>query len=157
MSHALCADCGVDTIPDEPDFDCEWYTVHDHIWAQVGLGRGFLCIGCLEARIGRRLQPEDFPDVPVNDPQRYKLTSSDRLLDRLGWVRVIERDWSLLADEELIQLWHDSGVAAGSATPGVALPHYVQEKIDGRIACEEELKARGFILNVDHWMNTEPK
>jgi len=29
---------------------------------------GFLCIGCLELRIGRRLTVADFKDVPVNDP-----------------------------------------------------------------------------------------
>ena len=27
----------------------------------------FLCVGCLEGRLGRMLQPIDFTDVPLND------------------------------------------------------------------------------------------
>lgn len=34
--------------------------VHDHLWAQAGTTDGFLCIGCLERRLGRRLQSRDF-------------------------------------------------------------------------------------------------
>jgi hypothetical protein len=34
--------------------------VHDHVWAQAGMTDGFLCIGCLERRLDRCLQPNDF-------------------------------------------------------------------------------------------------
>jgi hypothetical protein len=32
----------------------------------------FLCIGCLEARLARRLTPRDFiPGLPINDPSPW--------------------------------------------------------------------------------------
>jgi hypothetical protein len=40
----------------------------------------FLCIGCLEARIGRRLSPADFTNVPLNGLP----DNSARLKDRIG-------------------------------------------------------------------------
>lgn len=43
----------------------------------------YLCIGCLEARIGRRLSASDFTEYPVNSPS---VLSSPRLNQRLvGW------------------------------------------------------------------------
>lgn len=46
---------------------------------------GYLCIGCLETRIGRTLNADDFPKFPINDPSimSARLTSK-RLLDRLA-------------------------------------------------------------------------
>jgi hypothetical protein len=64
----------------------EWYTVHDHLWAAAGMERlgGCLCIGCLEARLGRRLTAADFPrDAPVNWVAPWT-DHSDRLRDRLA-------------------------------------------------------------------------
>jgi hypothetical protein len=55
-----CVDCDVDTLGTG-----ELYMVHDDVWPLDKLG-GMMCIGCLEARIGRRLTPEDFTDVPIN-------------------------------------------------------------------------------------------
>jgi hypothetical protein len=64
--------------------------VHDRLWAAAGLdpdalhmdGDGdYLCIGCLEARIGRRLGPGDFTGAPVNDPHPW---NTPRLAARLG-------------------------------------------------------------------------
>jgi hypothetical protein len=59
--NEVCRDCGRDTAR-------EYYKVHDSVWAQTGLGPkdGELCIGCLEKRIGRRLQPQDFPPANIN-------------------------------------------------------------------------------------------
>ena len=80
--------------PDAPCFDCgtptgrgdetnEWYMVHDRVWQAAGMGRdGFLCIGCLEARLGRRLWREDFTSAPVNDPDP-SYWHSGRLFARL--------------------------------------------------------------------------
>ena len=42
--------------------------VTDEIWilANNKQTRGMLCIGCLEERLGRKLRPADFSDVPLN-------------------------------------------------------------------------------------------
>jgi uncharacterized protein DUF2695 len=63
-----CLDCGA-------DFD-ERYMVKDAVWAAGGLepDGGKLCIGCLERRLGRQLNRDDF--------QPFKSSSSLRLLDR---------------------------------------------------------------------------
>lgn len=52
-----CKDCGVDTVEIK-----EWYFVRDVVWAASGLGRsdGCFCVGCFEARLGRRLTGDDF-------------------------------------------------------------------------------------------------
>jgi hypothetical protein len=46
--------------------------VHDQVWAKAGMTKGerggYLCIGCLEKRLGRRLTPKDFTDVRINNP-----------------------------------------------------------------------------------------
>lgn len=70
-------------------FDCEmnlfleWFTVHDSVWEQTGLGPqdGVLCVGCLEKRIGRRLSVSDFAETQNNQPSEFH---SDRLLSRFG-------------------------------------------------------------------------
>jgi hypothetical protein len=50
-----CMDCGVDTW----DTD-EFYMVADALWLSVVPdGRGMLCVGCLERRLGRRLTAAD--------------------------------------------------------------------------------------------------
>jgi hypothetical protein len=42
--------------------------VQHRLWAAKGAGAGYLCIGCLEQRIGRKLRPSDFIKCPINDP-----------------------------------------------------------------------------------------
>jgi hypothetical protein len=42
--------------------------VHHHVWKAAGMISGFLCIGCIEARLGRRLSPGDFTNAAINDP-----------------------------------------------------------------------------------------
>jgi len=60
-----CEDCGIDTQP--PLAPHEYYMVHDEVWSQAGMPpEGFLCIGCLELRLGRRLSPSDFTSAPCN-------------------------------------------------------------------------------------------
>lgn len=71
----LCRDCGVDTNHID-----EYYMVDFALWDEHGAGDGMLCIGCLEARIGRRLTPDDFIDAPIN---RGVFPYSERLVDRL--------------------------------------------------------------------------
>lgn len=79
-----CFDCNVSTIQIG-----EYYNVHKEIWEESGIEneRGapphvYLCIGCLESRIGRILQPEDFGHCVINvDPLHYR---SSRFCQRLG-------------------------------------------------------------------------
>jgi hypothetical protein len=61
-----CRDCAIDVIP--MFGGSEWYMVHEEVWQYAGMPPGYLCIGCLEERIGRRLTPLDFTDAPINDP-----------------------------------------------------------------------------------------
>jgi hypothetical protein len=96
----LCVDCGINTAPGCPTRketelaitlhgnaenvitdESEIYTVKDEVWRASGLEGwgGCLCIGCLEKRIGRRLNPDDFPDHPLNT-----IPGTRRLLKRRG-------------------------------------------------------------------------
>jgi hypothetical protein len=84
-----CADCGTDTA------QSEIYMVHDHVWQTArGPDPGFLCIGCLENRLGRQLTAGDFEPVPVNDPASIWACHSERLVARLaagrppGWPQL---------------------------------------------------------------------
>ena len=82
MVDFACVDCGFDTNAGD-----EYYMVSTPVWLAAGMrhdhrsGDGMLCIGCLEGRLGRRLQPNDFPDYPIN---RGWFRYSARLADRLG-------------------------------------------------------------------------
>jgi hypothetical protein len=62
----------------------EWYMVRSEVWEAARRDKTephFLCIGCLESRIGRQLVPDDFPNLDVNRPSWIQ---SERLIDRLG-------------------------------------------------------------------------
>jgi hypothetical protein len=76
--HPKCDDCGVNTNPLPPDdvptdTTPEYYMVHDELWVQARkqpvngkpelLVTATLCIGCLEARLGRQLVAADFQYV----------------------------------------------------------------------------------------------
>jgi hypothetical protein len=72
-----CTDCSVNTQRIR-----EYYVVHDCVWlAARGPEFGMLCIGCLEARLGWQLVPDDFPPLPINTGPKSR---SARLLERLG-------------------------------------------------------------------------
>lgn len=74
-----CADCGAETIV------TEFYMVTNDVWSEAsgcGPAPQFLCIGCLEQRLGRRLTPPDFTDCLLNEITR--ITGSDRIRARLG-------------------------------------------------------------------------
>jgi hypothetical protein len=88
-----CNDCGVNTIPatnergGTPKGCCEYYMVHDELWAKAGMKNGFLCVGCLEQRLGRELIAGDFvnnfiqndPDFSLHTPRlRSRLTSGGK-------------------------------------------------------------------------------
>ena len=86
--YAHCLDCGVDTFVIK-----DWYMVRDELWRQVITDgdpstRRFLCILCLEKRLGRRLIASDFMDsgcAKINQPDPRRM--SERLLNRLNAAR----------------------------------------------------------------------
>jgi hypothetical protein len=72
-----CAACEVNTLHIN-----EYYMLTDEVWnAAWPTGRGMLCIGCLEDRLGRQLTSDDFTDAPIN--QGY-FGYSERLRQRLA-------------------------------------------------------------------------
>jgi hypothetical protein len=56
--NSPCYDCGVPTTPPGRKRDIagrwEYYVVWPAAWRAGGGGSGYLCIGCLERRLGRR-------------------------------------------------------------------------------------------------------
>lgn len=88
-----CIDCGVNTGRAGIR---EYYHVHDEVWENAFQGTrthgygddDFLCIGCLEGRMGRELKPGDFSDAPINNSQfvtvHWGLELSDRMKERTG-------------------------------------------------------------------------
>lgn len=71
-----CLDCAACTLCTD-----EYYMVTDEVWSSVA-NRGMLCIGCLEARLGRELTASDFTDCPLNI-SRTVYPKSQRLVARL--------------------------------------------------------------------------
>lgn len=85
-SRYECNDCGVNTAEIG-----EFYMVNHELWQYVIPQKpdAFLCIECLETRLGRTLEPDDFLNAPINRtplmfPSRPDMERSDRLKDRLG-------------------------------------------------------------------------
>lgn len=56
-----CFGCGRDTHDEQ-------YMVHDEVWQAAGMTEGFLCVRCIEQRLGRRLRREDFTTALINVP-----------------------------------------------------------------------------------------
>lgn len=69
-----CAVCGENTNTLN-----EYYMVNHELWDRYGVPAGMLCIGCLEARLGRELDRCDFTDAPINEI----FDQSERLRARL--------------------------------------------------------------------------
>ena len=56
-----CASCGQDWKT------CVLFMVHDFLWNEYGVGKGILCLGCFERRMGRPLRLSDLnPNVNCN-------------------------------------------------------------------------------------------
>jgi hypothetical protein len=80
---APCADCGTETLSLKPGVPIEYYMVRGEVWqAARAPKRGYLCIGCLETRLGHGLRRGDFSPAAIND-LNYGWPHSDRLRDRL--------------------------------------------------------------------------
>lgn len=93
-----CHDCSMEVAPtgewedsdgeiQEYPIEGEWeygYMVHDEVWKAANgppdnYPKGMLCIGCLEARLGRTLTWRDFKLVPISEPSEV---DTPRLADR---------------------------------------------------------------------------
>lgn len=75
MSDYTCIGCSKDTNKMN-----EYYMVTNNIWRKFGAGDKMLCVGCLEDKMGRKLDTYDFISAPVN----YTGVKSDRLRDRIA-------------------------------------------------------------------------
>ena len=75
----VCKQCGYHTL-----YGYEYYMVIDEIWlaANQGSKKGMLCIGCVEDKIGRRLNQFDFTSAPINNIDLFPMKSR-RLISRL--------------------------------------------------------------------------
>jgi hypothetical protein len=74
---AICCDCGLDTMPrPSRPRTYEQFVVTDEVWSAAGMtpgtirdnvlvGGGFLCVGCIEVRLGRRLTIADFKPITI--------------------------------------------------------------------------------------------
>jgi hypothetical protein len=78
---------GKEELPQTIDANSEVYVVRNAVWAQARMKPfgGCLCIGCLEARLSRKLAPNDFlRGHGFNDPC---VPGTKRLLERRGRPR----------------------------------------------------------------------
>jgi hypothetical protein len=82
--------------------------VADEVWDAVGAPDGSLCVDCVEERLDRALEPDDFPPLPLNDDEE---TDSVRLRTRKGSGRRTEPLYTL-ATAAVMDLGTDVDVAA---------------------------------------------
>lgn len=72
----VCDECSVNCAETYEDF-----MVQHELWLSVCKKKEVLCVGCLEERLGRKLNKHDFLFVPINNYFAY--VKSERLYDRL--------------------------------------------------------------------------
>jgi hypothetical protein len=78
VRNPICMDCGVNL-----DDHNEEIMLLDHVWLEaVPTERGMLCIGCIENRLGRKLQRDDFTRYSQSAADEG-LPVSERLRSRL--------------------------------------------------------------------------
>jgi hypothetical protein len=72
----------------------EFCMVHPDIWDdQLGLGwDDNLCIGCIEARLGRKLKGP-CPDFMSFPSYSWMYPTSERLMDRYGFIKNAKGEW----------------------------------------------------------------
>lgn len=74
-----CLDCSKDTVKLK-----EHFYVTKEVWNRVHSSeRGFLCVECLETRLGRVLCKADFTDATINNPRQKGVQMSALLLNRI--------------------------------------------------------------------------
>lgn len=79
----LCEDCQIDTRL-KPKGNGEGYMIHKRLWAVATKLKIkiYLCVSCLENRLNRELEPDDFTDCALN--LLFDDVKSELLLKRLG-------------------------------------------------------------------------
>jgi len=108
--------------------------VTDAVWAEAGAGSDVLCVGCLEERVGRSLEPADFPPLPVNDDDE---TDSVRLRTRKGSGRRVEALYRLATDAVLNLGTDVDAAAAALEIDARVLALCVDQAQFGRVALAE--------------------
>lgn len=77
-----CRDCRVDVAAID-----HWYMVHNAVWAAAGgsegHGRDYLCLDCLEKRLGRPLLNGDFKPTDADNCEHW--SGLDRMYPRSWW------------------------------------------------------------------------
>jgi hypothetical protein len=145
---AICADCGVDTV----DIG-EYYMLHDEVWSATGMPtkpdlRSYLCVGCVEGRVGRILSRADFTDAPLNTTWP-PANRSGRLINRLvrgghdhegavqrRWVpvgRVAELD-PLALRPYAPRSWHDPS-SPDEVGDSAVIMAYISSSAETKAAC----------------------
>lgn len=73
----ICINCDINTSEIN-----EYYMIEDHLWKKVNPNiTGMLCIGCVENKLGRKLNSADFTPYPIN--QIGFFIQSARLINRI--------------------------------------------------------------------------
>jgi hypothetical protein len=151
-----CHDCRVNTIP--LDGDREYYEIQDELWQSAwpnsgvgqednGPGGKFLCIGCLESRLGRMLVKGDFKEMPANNPSPWY---SDRLNSRLVIHDRNKAKWPQWHPKALVDAIHsvDGYLTFLDYGGGLTTPRF--EKLPGVIM---EIPNAQFVDNGRHYKN----
>lgn len=77
VRDTFCSTCDVNTME-----IYEYYGVTSDLWRRYGVGKGMLCIGCLEERMGRELTPKTSSTSRLTP----KNLGRSRNAFRTGWV-----------------------------------------------------------------------
>jgi len=89
-------------------WDVEWYLVKDHVW-RAGQSKGacrFLCVACLEHRIGRKLMAADFKrSAKVNFVGNKSTRLRQRMHELKPAKRLIETTFKLSTAPLNVALW----------------------------------------------------
>lgn len=63
LKQNLCVDCEKYALKEVKDY----FIVTDNLWKEFGVGKGLLCWGCFEKRMGRSFALKDFHKCRAND------------------------------------------------------------------------------------------
>jgi hypothetical protein len=81
--------------------NCEYFRVPNALWRSVSRGADYLCVGCLEQRLGRKLGPQDFLVTRQELYRALHPDTSDGFYDpRLVWWDTSRFDSRRLAERK---------------------------------------------------------